>query len=104
MFTAFSMISIDSRTVIRLRRRKTPAVPIENRTADRIRYMFRLTMSVLAPGLSGDDDRPDHRDEDQDRGHFEGERVRREEHHADLGDVADRGLRRLVGAERGLAE
>ena len=31
-FTAFSMISIDSRIVIRLRRRNTPAVPIANRT------------------------------------------------------------------------
>src|SRR6185436_9526274 len=35
--TAFSMISIDSRIVIRLRRRNTPAVPIENRIADRTR-------------------------------------------------------------------
>src|SRR5215212_6383913 len=99
MLTAFSMISIESRTVIRLRRRNTPAVRIEKRTADRIRYMFRLTMSVSAPRLSGNDDRADHRDEDQDRGDFEGERMGRKQHHADLPDVADRGLRRLVGAE-----
>jgi len=31
------MISIDSRIVIRLRRTNTPAVPIANRIADRIR-------------------------------------------------------------------
>ncbi|MNC97702.1 hypothetical protein D3C83_154440 [compost metagenome] len=35
--TAFSMISIDSRIVIRLRRRNTPAVPIANRSAETIR-------------------------------------------------------------------
>src|SRR5262249_12636257 len=35
--TAFSMISIDRRMVIRLRRRNTPAVPIANRTADTTR-------------------------------------------------------------------
>ena len=35
--TAFSMISIDSRIVIRLRRRNTPAVPMVNRTADSTR-------------------------------------------------------------------
>ena len=35
--TAFSMISIDSRIVIRLRRRNTPAVPIANRIAETIR-------------------------------------------------------------------
>jgi hypothetical protein len=35
--TALSMISTDSRIVIRLRRRNTPAVPMENRTADSAR-------------------------------------------------------------------
>ncbi len=33
-FTAFSMISIDSRIVIRLRRTNTPAAPIANRIAE----------------------------------------------------------------------
>ena len=36
-FTAFSMISIDSRIVMRLRRTKTPAVPMAKSTADRSR-------------------------------------------------------------------
>ena len=35
--TAFSMISIESRTVMRFFRRKTPAVPIENRIAETMR-------------------------------------------------------------------
>ena len=35
--TAFSMISIESRIVIRLRRTNTPAVPMANRIAERIR-------------------------------------------------------------------
>jgi hypothetical protein len=36
-FTAFSMISIDSRIVITLRRRNTPAVPMTNRMAESTR-------------------------------------------------------------------
>ena len=35
--TAFSMISIESRIVIRLRRTNTPAAPIANRIADSTR-------------------------------------------------------------------
>src|SRR5437762_2812952 len=36
-FTAFSMISIDSRIVMRLRRRKTPAAPIAKSSAETMR-------------------------------------------------------------------
>src|SRR5215471_9865690 len=85
MLTALSMISIDRRIVIRLRRRKTPAVPMENSTPDRIRKWLSVGMSGLPPG---DHHGGDHRDEDEDRGDLERERVRREERRADPRDAA----------------
>ena len=44
-FTAFSMISIDSRIVIRLRRTNTPAVPIVNRIADSSEVVVQASAS-----------------------------------------------------------
>src|ERR1043166_2374192 len=102
MFTALSMISIDSRIVITLRRRNTPAVPIEKRIPDKTRYSLSVTTLSLLPRTTRDDEGADHRDEDQDRRHFEreGVSVRAVQLAADVGDAADVRDRRGVGAEQ----
>ena len=70
--TALSITSIESRIVIKLRRRKMPAVPMAKSTADSIRYEFRVGSGMVARRfLSRDDDRPDHRDEDEHRRELE---------------------------------
>src|SRR6185436_9414927 len=87
-FTALSMISIESSTVIRLRRRNTPAVPIEKRMPDSTRKWLNGTMdSVLLPRQ---DDGADHRHEDENRGHLERKCVLGEECLADVGHRAHR--------------
>src|SRR5262245_24422538 len=78
--TAFSMISIDSRIVIRFRRRKMPAVPMANSTADSIKYEFRVGSGMVARRfLSRDDDGADHRNENEHGRRLERERVLAEE-------------------------
>src|ERR1041385_5514028 len=98
------MISTESRIVIRLRRRNTPAVPIENRTPERIRYWFSVTTSAFPSRTARDHDRPADRHEDQNRRHFEGEGVRGVERAADPRHAADRRDRARIVAERLVAD
>ena len=87
-FTALSISSIDMNTVMMLRRNRKPATPSANRIALRIRYQESGTLGRecrhLIHLLSGEDDRADDRDQDQDGGDFKGQQIGGEELRADF--------------------
>src|SRR5829696_10102265 len=81
---ALSMISSESRTISGLRRRSTPAVPIEKRIAATTRYQamsgpctcgLRLVELVLGTGLRPEHDAAHGGDQQHDRGDLEREQV-----------------------------
>ena len=69
------MISIDSRIVIRLRRRNTPAVPMANRIAESDQVVVERDSRRYCLLPARQDDGADHRHQNQDRRRFERERV-----------------------------
>src|ERR1035438_1163103 len=75
-FTAFSISSIDMKTVITLRRRMNPAMPRLNNTALRIRYQESGTPAdMLLHLLLRQNHRAQNGDQDQHRNHLEGQQI-----------------------------
>src|SRR5829696_1245149 len=98
---ALSMISSESRTISGLRRRSTPAVPIEKSRAATIRYQetsgpctrrLRLVQLVLRPRARAEHHAADRRHEQHDRRDLERQQVVGEEEAADLLRAAERAL------------
>src|SRR6267154_3951707 len=79
-FTALSISSIDMKMVMMLRRKRNPATPSANSTALRIRYQeIGTPVILLIHLLQGQNDRADDRDQNQNRRHFEREKIAREQ-------------------------
>src|SRR6188508_1725083 len=100
-FDAFSMISSESSTISGLRRRSTPAVPIENRIAATTRYQamsgpctgsLRFLELVLGPRARPEHDAADGRDQEHDRRDLERQQVVGQEQAPDLLRAAERPL------------
>src|SRR5450631_1855574 len=95
--TALSISSIDMKSVMMLRRNKNPATPSTNNTALRMRYQDKGTPVMSIHFLSRQHDGADDCDQDQYRGHFEGQQVSREER---LADVLRRTAREAAEVDR----
>src|SRR5580765_5647971 len=82
--TAFSISSIDMNTVMILRRNRNPATPSTNNTALSVRNQEIGTPVMLFQFLPRQNDGADNGDQDQNRSHFEGQQIRREQGAADI--------------------
>src|SRR3954451_7643278 len=86
-FTALSINSIDMNTVMMFLRNRNPATPNENKTALRMRYQESGTV-VGRGGILDlfpcEHDGSDDGDQNQNRGNFERQQVRREQGAADF--------------------
>src|SRR5882724_5537474 len=105
MFAAFIISSIDIRMMIALRRVSTPSMPMEKSSRLKTRRCVAGTGIASFPSalLARQDDRADHRNQQQDRGHLERQQVVPVETDADGLEIPSLSQRRSGGDRHELA-